>query len=193
MPNAPPDTPWTTRLRASGALRAWLAAPGSLSAQLARVFGDLTVQRGHQGRGRLRRDEAGALGLAAGRRVHVREVTLRCAGRPLVSARTVVEPAALKGPWRALRGLGSRPLAELLFHDHRVRRLAPSYARIRLGSTLGRRLAAAWQQATGQTWQGAAVWARRAVYVRRGRPLLVAELFDPATADQRPAAAARRR
>lgn len=177
---------WCSRLPRSRALARWLSAPGSLSAQIARVFGTLTVQRTRQGRGRASRDEARALGLAAGRRVHAREVVLRCDQRPLISARTLVEPASLKGPWRALTGLGTRPLAELLFHDAGVRRSPLSYARIRLSSASGRRLAAAWRAATGQDWSGQELWARRAVYVRRGRPLLVTEVFAQAVQERDP-------
>lgn len=178
--------PWHRRLLPAGPLAQWLRAPGSLSTQLARVFGTLTVQRIHQGRGRLRRDEAAALGLPAGQRVHVREVLLRCGGKPLVAARTVVETAALKGPWRALKGLGSRPLAELLFHDRRVRREAPACARLRLNDPTGRALKAIWAATTGCPWTVNSVWARRAIYRRGGRALLVAEVFDPAVAAHAP-------
>lgn len=184
---ASPTMPdWSFRLPRSRALSSWLSAPGSLSAQVARAFGSLTVQRIYQGPGRARRDEAAALGLPAGRRVHVREVVLRCDGCALISARTVVEPTSLKGPWRALTGLGSRPLAELLFHDAGVRRSPLSYARMNLGGAPGRRLAAAWERTTGQAWPGREFWARRAVYVRRGRALLVTEVFAPAVQERAP-------
>jgi chorismate--pyruvate lyase len=177
---------WRSRLPASRALAAWLSAPGSLSAQLASAFGSLRVQRLYQGRGRAGRDEAAALGLAVGQRVHVREVILRCDGRALVSARTVVEPAALEGPWRALTGLGSRSLAELLFHDTGVRRSPLAYARIRLTDARGRRLMASWRRATLEDWPAPHAWARHAVYLRRGRPLLVTEVFSPAVQEALP-------
>ncbi|MBA3598838.1 MAG: chorismate lyase [Methylibium sp.] len=177
---------WCSRLPRSRALARWLSAPGSLSAQIARVFGSLTVQRTCQRAGRASRDEALALGLAPGQRVHVREVILRCDGRPLISARTVVEPASLKGPWRALTGLGTRPLAELLFQDAGVRRSPLAYTRINLSSASGRRQAAAWRRATDQHWSGEELWARRAVYVRRGHALLVTEVFAPAVEERAP-------
>jgi len=177
---------WRPRLPYSRALAAWLSAPGSLSAQVARAFGSLTVQRTFQGPGRARRDEAAALGLAAGRRVHVREVILRCDGRPLISARTVALPTSLKGPWRALTGLGSRSLAELLFHDAGVRRSPLAYARVRLAGAAGRRLVADWQRVTGQAWNGHETWARHAVYVRRGQALLVTEVFAPSVQERVP-------
>ena len=178
---------WGSRLPACPALRAWLTLPGSLSAELARVFGPLAVQRRHQGQGRLRRDEAAALGLPAGRRVHVREVALVCGGATLVRARTVVARDAVKGAWRALKGLGSRPLAELLFHDHRVQRGAPVYAPIALERP-GRRLADPWQRDAAPGWHGPRVWARRALYRRRGSRLLLTEVFAPEVAQRRPAA-----
>lgn len=153
---------------------------------MARAFGTLEVQRGYQGRGRAWRDEAAALGLMPGQRVHAREVVLRCGGRPLISARSVAMPAALRGPWRALAGLGKRSLAELLFHDAGVRRSPLAYARIRLSSALGRRLAAAWLRDTGEPWAGREAWARHAVYRRHGSPLLVTEVFAPAVCERAP-------
>jgi chorismate lyase len=172
----------TPRLRCQGVnrLAAWLQATGSLTQHLRRHVGPVTVQRLSQGQGIARADEASALGLPAtqGQRVHVREVLLRCDQQPLVMARSVCESRYLKGPWRALKGLGSRPLAELLFHDRQVQRLPLTTAYLAPHSRLGHAQSAQWTQATGLAWPAAGLWQRRSIFVRRGAALLVAELFS---------------
>jgi chorismate lyase len=169
------------RLRCQGkaGLAAWLQACGSLTQHLRRHVGPVTVRRLSQGRGIARPDEASALGLAptSGRRVHVREVLLRCDEQTLVMARSVCESRHLSGPWRALKGLGSRPLAELLFHDREVRRLPLTSAYVPTHKRLGRAQSEQWTKATGMAWPHAGLWQRRSIFVRRGAALLVAELF----------------
>lgn len=180
--------------RCDARLAAWLRAPGSLTAHLSRCFGAVRVQRLRQGAGRAQADEARVLGLRPGRRVHVREVVLRCQGRALVMARSVCEPRHLRGAWRALKGLGSRPLASLLFTDRQVRRLPLSYARLPPHQRRGRGRLSAWQAATGQPWVSAGasgdsgIWQRRSVFRRRGACLLVAEMFSPEVQAQAPIA-----
>ncbi|MFC0267176.1 chorismate--pyruvate lyase family protein [Kushneria aurantia] len=90
----------------------------SLTARLESVAGATIRVRIHaQGVARGRPDELAALGLAAGRLVWRREVTLEAEGRTLVAARSV---AALddRSPW--LAGIGNRALGHQLF-SHRLR------------------------------------------------------------------------
>lgn len=189
---------WCSRTRSphrcDARLAAWLRAPGSLTAHLSRCFGAVRVQRLRQGAGCAQADEAHALGLRPGQRVHVREVVLLCQGRALVMARSVCEPRHLRGAWRALKGLGSRPLASLLFADRQVHRLPLSYARLPPHQRRGRARLSAWQAATGQPWApsgascGSVIWQRRSVFRRKGAGLLVAELFSPEVQAQPPIA-----
>ena len=158
------------------ALRAWLQSDGSLSRRLARAFGRFEVQVLKQGSAPARPDELRLL-RQAGRsrlsvqRCHVREVVLRCDGQALVYARTVLPAVQSVMTWRALRGLGSRPLADLLFglraaHGQRLGsgRMAPLRA-TRLRERLG--------------WTQNPLWYRRSVFIRRGMPLLLTEWFAP--------------
>lgn len=187
---------WLPHLRArrpaSARLRAWLQAPGSLTANLVRSLGDGVVRRVFQGGGRLRRDEAQALGMAPGRRVHVREVALCCQGRPLVVARSVTASQHLRGAWRALLGLGTRPLAELLFQQRDVMRAPLQFARLPRHRWEVERLKRRWRSVTDATVSASldlpaatatTQWARRSVYTRRGGRLLVMEVFDPQFSD----------
>jgi chorismate--pyruvate lyase len=173
------------------AARRWLEATGSLTARL-RGLGTVTVEKLRQGHQPLRPMERRLLGIPHG---HVREVLLRVDGLPAVWARSVTPVGATRGAWRALRGLGNRPLAELLFADRSVRR-APLRAR-RLdrhapGMAAMRRH---WTRAMARdlpptetsfpvrqplgTGLAAPTWMRWSVFHRHGQPLLVQEAFAP--------------
>jgi chorismate--pyruvate lyase len=118
-------------------------------------------------------------GRSAARLVLVREVLLHADGRAVVMAHSVVARRDVEGPWRSLAGLGTRPLAAVLFADPRVRRSAFEYARID-------RRHALWKRACRLLGRELPVMrARRSVFRRNGRPLMVTELFLPALAELR--------
>ena len=165
------------------ALRAWLQSDGSLSRRLSLSFGGFEVQVLGQGTAPATNDELVLLrqqGVSGARvqRCHVREVVLWGDGRPLVHARSVLPAVHARLTWRAVRGLGQRPLADLLFglraaHCTRLgaRCMVPLQAR-RLGGRLG--------------WADHPLWSRRSVFTRRGVPLLITEWFAPAVRDHTP-------
>jgi chorismate--pyruvate lyase len=162
-------------------LRQWLAASGSLSRRLAALGERFEVQTLRQGAARILRSEAAELA-ASRHRCWVREVLLRVDGVPLVWARSIAPRRALNGPWRALRGLGHRPLADLLFNDAAVCRTPLRRQRLAPHSPLAARMKRQWVQATGHAPSRGMVWARSSVFRRRGTPLRVMELFAPALA-----------
>jgi chorismate--pyruvate lyase len=126
----------------------------------------------------LRGDEARALRLPAGRPGYVREVLLRVDGVAAVFARSVTAHAQSLGPWRALRGLGSRPLADVLFkRTAGLARTPLEFARLAPASPARRHVARAWQRATGEPAAPGAWPARRSVFKRGSAPLLVMEVF----------------
>lgn len=159
---------------------------------------------------------------AAGRplrigRCHVREVVLWAGAEPLVHARSVL-PAVQAGlAWRALRGLGTRPLADLLFGLRAVparrlgtERLRPWHARRlegRLQSRCAHAFASAPRTAIGpvgdrqgalqapavshRMWHGRPAWCRHTAFLRRGVPLLITEWFAPGVAVHAPIKSAR--
>lgn len=165
------------------ALRAWLLSDGSLSRRLSLSFGGFEVQVLSQGTAPATDDELQVLrkhgvGSARVQRCHVREVVLWGDGRPLVRARSMLPAVQAQLTWRAVRGLGQRPLADLLFGPRAALctrlgslRMTPLQAR-RLGSRLG--------------WAEHPLWCRRSVFTRRGVPLLVTEWFAPAVRDRAP-------
>ena len=167
-------------------LRAWLDGGGSLSRRIAAVFSGFRVERVSQRSGPATREEWRALGARGARRVHVREVVLWGDGQPLVLARSVL-PAVQAGlAWRAVRGLGVRPLADLLFGSRSVARQPLGLARqspLR-ARTERRRYGPALPAAP---WPAGGSWGRRARFLHRGAPLLLTEWFAPWITTQAPA------
>lgn len=168
--------------------RQWLTAPGSLTARL-RQHGEVRVQVLRQGHQILWPQEQIAIGTRCG---HVREVVLTIDGREAVWARSVTSTRGLKGPWRALKGLGTRPLAELLFEHRGVQRDPLWGAKLARHSPAHSHLARHWCALTGSATPDATpycspssahcpppTWARRSVFWHKGQPLQVMESFAP--------------
>ena len=167
-------------------LRDWLQAPGSLSRRLARLGRGFEVQVLRQGVAPLRALERSALGLPPRGLTVVREVILRVDGAPLVWARSAVHQRATTGPWRALKGLGTRPLAHLLYDDHRISRSELQPRRLARHGHTRRHAGRQWLAATGAPMSAQMLWSRNSVFSRSGMQLRVMELFAPALAGQRP-------
>jgi chorismate--pyruvate lyase len=161
---APPHTdPW----------RPWLVARGSLTWRITARAPDFRVEVIRQAARIPNEDEYRQLGQPTHRRALVREVVLHAGGGPVVLAHSIAAWRDLSGPWRGLAGLGSRPLAEALFTDPLVRREVLEFARIDARHPL-------WRRAAGVFGRRFPVLrARRSRFVKRGRPLLVTEVFLP--------------
>lgn len=173
MKSIPRDLSWCVAPVAAGALRRWLTDRGSLTAKLERHSGTITVRVLYQGLRRANRDEAF---LFHGRAAHVlvREVLLMRGTTPLVFAHTVLEPDALRGAWRRITGLGTRPLGAALFADPRVARFPLHQKKLPRTHELHRRAATQLKQPP-QT-----LWARRSIFAAGKSPILVSEVFLPA-------------
>jgi chorismate--pyruvate lyase len=184
---------WQARTPARGGLRRWLQASGSLSARLAATGETFGVQVLAQGREPLTPDESRALGQGRRRMGYAREVLLRVDGQPLVFARSVTAHADSLGAWRAVRGLGHRPLADVLFRRSGILRAPLAYSQFQRQSRMQRHVASSWQAATGLTLAHQALPARRSVFTRQGAALLVMEVFAaPANGWSWPQAAPRK-
>jgi chorismate--pyruvate lyase len=162
-------------------LRAWLRAPGSLSQRLAR-HGRFEVQVLRQTTAKLRAPERRQLGQPRRGCTLVREVLLRVDGQPLVWARSSLHKSGLAGPWKALKGLGTKPLATLLYADPRVSRSLLQPRRLAVRGATRRQMERQWQQATGAAAPRAMLWSRHSVFRRQGSLLRVMELFHPEVA-----------
>ena len=181
----------TTGIAQRLSLRAWLRAPGSLTERLKR-HGGFEVELLRQGTARLRAPERRQLGAPRRGCTLVREVLLCVDGVPLVWARSSLHKSALAGPWKALRGLGRRPLAELLYADPRVRRSLLTPRRLAVQGATRRQLQRQWLRATGGAAPRAMQWSRHSVFERRGARLRIMELFHPDVARLAPYPGTRR-
>ena len=167
---APPHTdPW----------RPWLAWRGSLTRRITARARDFRLEVVRQGPHIPNEDEYRGLGQPAHRRALVREVVLHAGSRPVVLAHSIAAWRDLSGVWRGLRGLGNRPLAEALFTDPLVARQSLEFVRIDSRHPLWKRARRVFR------CDFPILWARRSRFVKRGRPLLVTEVFLPALLDLR--------
>ena len=173
---------WSSRNVQRGNRKRWVGAAGSLSARLAGSGQRFSVQVLSQGLQPLHPDEARALGLARIRVGYVREVLLRVDDVAVVFARSVTTHPYSQGPWRSIRGLGTRPLADVLFCQHAIARSPLQFASLHRASPLHRDVASAWQGATGAALVSRTLPARRSVFTRGAAPLLVMEVFAAAQA-----------
>jgi len=160
--------------------RAWLVHAGSLTTRVISRHGPMRVEVLQRHMRIPNEDEYQALGRPAHKLAYVREVLLHAGGRRVVMAHSVVGRDDLRGAWHRVRALGTRPLATALFADPRVARGPFEFARLdsrhplwkRASELLGRRLPV--------------LWARRSLFHRRGRPLMVTEVFLPGLVERLP-------
>lgn len=160
-------------------LRDWLRAPGSLSRRLAALGERFEVQVLRQGVAPFRALERAALGLPSRGLTVVREVILRVDGEALVWARSAVHQRATRGAWAALRGLGNRPLAHLLYDNPRIHRSPLQLRRLARHGATRRHLARQWQAATGAPPSAQMLWSRNSLFTRQKVRIRVMEVFSP--------------
>lgn len=171
----------------------WLTRPGALTAGL-RKLGHLDLVVLRESRVPATADEASTLSVARSTLLWSREIAMRIDGIISVVARSVTPLAASRGIWQGVRQLGARPLADILYHDHRVVRLAFEFANCRrpdplsaVASGVLAGVSAGSNQPSAPTAQQATdrlhavrLWSRRSVFVRAEQHLLVSECFLPA-------------
>ncbi|MEI7293838.1 chorismate lyase [Paraburkholderia tropica] len=164
----------------SAAQKDWLTRGGSLTAHL-RTLGQVRVRVTREAVDMPWSDECAALGLAPRERAWVREIVLEVDGVPFVAAHSATPLEASHGVWQAMRRLRTRPLAELLYSDSGVARSALVSRRVSARHPL-HALAAREIGETGSACAHAphAFVARRSVFERHGKPLLVTECMLPA-------------
>ena len=156
--------------RLDGLRRTWLSQPGALTAGL-RALGEVRLFVRREAVAALPRIWAAEAGLRPGTAVWWREILMTIDGSPCVQACSFTPWTASLGAWKAMRGLGGRPLADILYQDARIRRSAFRFGRLR-----ARQADSPWAVPRA----GCMIEARHSVFTRQGAPLLVAEYFLPA-------------
>ena len=149
----------------------WLFRPGALTGGL-RQLGSVHLRVRAEHVHGIPIDEASALSLKRGTPVWVREVIMSVNDIDCIVARSLTPLAASHGVWQAIRRLGNRPLADILYNDRQVRRSAFVCRRLSAEVPL-------YRSARTYCDSGSVLWARRSVFWRHGQPLLVAECFLP--------------
>lgn len=147
---------------------------GSLTARIQSRCDAFRVELISQRPGRIDRDETFLLPSQRRGIALVREVYLYCRRTPVVFAHSVIVRRALRGPWRRLAGLGTRPLGAALFADPRVRRHPLHQRKLNAHHELYRRACAELDQKPPY------LWARRSLFALHKSPILVTEVFLPA-------------
>ncbi len=153
----------------------WLRDQGSLTQRVVRTCGggSFRVRLLRQAWGSPLFSESRLLQVRRGQTTLVREVELLCDERPWVFARTLIPASSLRGSAQRLTHLGERPLGEVLFSNHRVRRGVTQIARLQPRHPL---FVAA---TTNLQRQPQTLWGRRTLFYIAGRPILVNEIFLP--------------
>jgi len=167
------DRSWALAPVNAGAYRPWLIDRGSLTQRIADRCDRFRVEVIFQGLRKPTRDESFLFADGGRSRVLVREVYLCCGDTPVVFAHSVTRPRDVRGPWKALTGLGSRSLGSRLFTDPRVRRCPLHQKKLTAAHEL-------YARALQRTPRAArSLWARRSLFVLHKSPILVTEVFLP--------------
>lgn len=165
---SPAAAPVLSRLQ-----RHWLARPGALTTGL-RALGAFELRVLAEYAAAAPAEEARGMGIAPATPVWIREIVMSVDGLPSVVARSLTPLRDSHGVWQGMRRLRTRPLADMLYHDRSVSRSAFETARLHAALPLhgvAKRLCG---DAGGRR-----LLARRSVFRRQGRPLLVEECFLP--------------
>ena len=109
------------------------------------------------------------------KQVLVREVFLRCNDSPVVFAQTEIPVSTLTEQQATLAEIGEQALGKILFQDPTMLRGQIEVTEFKKGSIF-HQLAADIQQPIEHS-----LWARRSLFYLNNKPLLVTELFLPAS------------
>jgi chorismate--pyruvate lyase len=161
----------------SRAQRRWLDDQGSLTARLRARCECFEVRVVRQQLLRPGVDECAALSTAPRRWMWGREVLLLADGVPRIFAHSLLAREQARGPWRLFARIGNQSLGTALFADPRIVREPLCFRRLEARHPLYR---AAVRAAGLDAKSLPALWARRSVFRRDGRALLVCEVFLPA-------------
>lgn len=167
------------RMPVERCLENWLFDPSSLTAKLRQKCPELTVNILSEKLEIPLVDEQHRLGLKNnGRKAWIRIITLNCGQVPLIYARTVIPDFSVGNPWHSLKTLGHTPLGHVLFQKG----LQQDILRSRFEYQKSQR---DWPllENKGQenTKKGMPLSARRCEFTKKGKPILLTEVFLPSS------------
>lgn len=151
----------------------WLTRPGALTGGL-RALGSFGLVVLAEYARIAPAEEARGMAVSPATPMWIREIVMSVDGVPAVVARSLTPLRDSHGMWQGMRRLRTRPLADMLYHDRSVSRSGFELAR--LHSALALHGVAA-GRCDARCDPG--LLARRSVFRRHGRPLMVEECFLP--------------
>jgi chorismate--pyruvate lyase len=166
------SNPWNSRLfrpSVGCTLYGWMVDRGSLTTRLRRHCPNFRVEVLYQGLGQPSQDERKLFHLRPKQVAWIREVLLCCGNTPLVFAHSVLPLPSARGAWNFFARMGNRPLGEALFTDPGISREPLRFLRLHPRHALRKRI--------GPLSKYPTLPARRSLFHRDGRNLLVTEVF----------------
>jgi chorismate--pyruvate lyase len=154
-------------------LASWLYDHNSLTKKLELQFNDFSVKLKQQVKTKPNEQLSAFFNKESN--ILVREVFLHCNNRPVVFAQTEIPFSTLSEQQAQLAEIGEHSLGNVLFQDPTMLRGQIEVTEFKKGS-LFHQLADSLQQPTEHS-----LWARRSLFYLNNKPLLVTELFLPAS------------
>jgi len=151
----------------------WLTDRGSLTCRLQARCPAFSVRAVHQRLDKPCRDELSLINSRRKERVVVREVYLYCRETPVVFAHSVLKRRNLRGAWRSISRQGVKPLGAALFANPLVKRTPLYFKKLTPHHELYLKACRLLKRLPNH------LWARRSVFILRGRPIMVTEVFLP--------------
>ncbi|MGH8711894.1 MAG: chorismate--pyruvate lyase family protein [Burkholderiales bacterium] len=152
----------------------WLTDRGSLTRRLQARCPAFSVRAVRQRLDNPCQDEMPLIRSRRKERVVVREVYLYCHETPVVFAHSVLKRRNLRGAWRSISRQGVKSLGAALFANPLVKRTPLYFKKLTLHHELYPRACRLLKTLPNH------LWARRSVFILRGRPIMVTEVFLPA-------------
>ena len=152
----------------------WLTDRGSLTRRLQARCPAFSVRAVHQRLDQPCQDELSLIKSRRKELVVVREVYLYCHETPVVFAHSVLQRGNLRGAWRSISRQGVKPLSAALFANPLVKRTPLYFKKLTPHHELYPRACRVLKTLPSH------LWARRSVFILRGRPIMVTEVFLPA-------------
>lgn len=151
----------------------WLTSRGSLTQRIQMRCRAFSVRNVWQRLAQPCRDEPARVGARRGELVLLREVYLYCGETPLVFAHSVLGRRSLFGAWHSISRQGVKPLGAALFANPLVKRTPLYFKKLTPHHELYHRACRLLEAPPTH------LWARRSVFILRGRPIMVTETFLP--------------
>jgi len=176
-----PRTPWSDAHLAStfGMLQSqWLTRPGALTAGL-RTLGELGLTVLREYADTLNEDEAWMIQAQPKDPVWVREIFMSIDGTACVTARSFTPLEASHQCWQGIRGLVTRPLADMLYHNSAIKRSPFWVCALDRHQPLYQTVQLTYKHDQSSKTSKEPLLARCSTFWYQNKPLLVAECFLP--------------